>query len=64
MLDKGAAEEVDSLVAEFESLVPDPNESNLIFWPQHHPLSCGLSEAELTPEKVVELARRYQPFAL
>jgi hypothetical protein len=57
-------EEVDSLVAEFESLVPDPQASDLIFWPDAHPLSRGLPDDELTPELVVELARRYRPIAL
>lgn len=57
-------DEVDSLVTEFESLVPDPQASDLIFWPDAHPLSRGLSDDELTPERVVELARRYRPIAL
>ena len=56
--------EADSLVAEFESLVPDPHASDLIFWPDAHPLSQGSSEDELTPERIVELARRYRPIAL
>jgi len=57
-------EEADALISEFESLVPDPNASDLIFWPQRHALSRDLSESELTPELIVDLAYRYQPFAL
>lgn len=57
-------EEAESLVNEFTSLVPDPRASDLIFWPNQHPLSRGLSEEELTPELIVELAREYRPFEL
>lgn len=37
-------DEVDSHVAEFQSLVPDPHASDLIFWPDAHPLSRGASD--------------------
>ncbi len=57
-------EEAESLVNEFASLVPDPKASDLIFWPNQHPLSSGLSENELTPELIVELAHQYRPFEL
>ena len=57
-------DEADSLVEEFESLVPDPRASDLIVWPNQHPLSRDLSEDELTPTRIVELARQYRPFAL
>jgi hypothetical protein len=56
--------EAHSMVAEFESLVPDPHASALIFWPGEHPLSRDISEDALTPERIVELACRYRPFAL
>ena len=56
--------QVTATMIELESIVPDPRVSNLIYWPSRHPLSQGLNDAELTPEKIVELAYRYKPFAL
>jgi hypothetical protein len=55
--------EADELIDEFESLVPDPDASALIFWPHRHALSKDLEPEELTPERVVDLAYRYKPFA-
>lgn len=49
---------------ELGRLLPDPHYSDLIFWPNAHPLSAGLTESELTPEKIVELACQYKPFSL
>lgn len=49
---------------ELESLVPDPNVSDLIFWPRHHEASRALTEDELTADRIVEVAMNYQPFAL
>jgi hypothetical protein len=57
-------EEADELIKEFESLVPDPNASALIFWPEAHALSRELTPEQLTPERIVDLAYRYKPFAL
>ena len=63
----GAAEseaEADKLVDEFESLVPDPNASDLIFWPDHHPLAKDLIPEESTPERIGDLAYQHKPLAL
>ena len=49
---------------ELESLVPDPNVSDLIFWPRHHEASRALTEDELTADRIVAVAMNYQPFAL
>ena len=56
--------EADRLVDEFESLVPDPNASDLIFWPERHPLVKHLTDQQLTPERIVDLAYQYKPLAL
>ena len=53
-----------SLMERIKRSVPDPHVSDLIFWPQHHPLAADLTEAERTPEKGVELAFKYKPIAL
>lgn len=55
--------QVDAAMEELESLVPDPNVSDLIFWPQHHGASRGLTQDELTAERIVEVAMSYRPFA-
>jgi predicted nucleotidyltransferase component of viral defense system len=60
----GSERQLDSAMAELKSLVPDPNVSDLIYWPSQHDLSKGLQELELTPEVIVELAYRYKPFEL
>ncbi|MFN6119518.1 MAG: bacteriocin immunity protein [Actinomycetes bacterium] len=62
--DYATVEEADSFLVEFTSLVPDPQASDLIFHPDVHPLGRGLSDDELTPERIVELARQYRPIAL
>lgn len=59
-----AGQEVEGLVDRFVRLTPDPQASNLIFWPQHHPLSAQLDPVELTPERIVELAFQYRAIAL
>jgi hypothetical protein len=56
--------EADAVLAEFESLVPDPNAANLIFWPSQHPLSRDIASEDLTPDRIVELAFEYKPFPL
>ena len=56
--------EEDAVRAEFESLVPDPRATDLIYWPKLHPLSRDLAEEDLTAEHVVELACRYRPIEL
>lgn len=56
--------EQDAWLRELKRLVPDPAVSNLIFWPNHHKLAKDLQESELMPEKIVELAFSYEPFAL
>ena len=55
--------EGDALLDELERLVPDPRVSDLIYWPDSHPLSRGLAPEELTPATIVELAYQYRPFA-
>lgn len=60
----GTDEEIHALLNELHHLVPDPRVADLIFWPQHHPLSADLSEQDLTPELIVDLAHRYSPLAL
>ncbi len=64
MTASGTERQLDAAMAELESIVPDPNVSDLIYWPGHHERSRGLRESELTPDKIVELAYRYKPFAL
>ncbi len=64
MTASGSESELDAAMTELESLVPDPNVSAIIFWPSHHELSRHLEAAELTPQKIVELAYQYEPFAL
>lgn len=56
--------EVDAALAELRTLVPDPQVSDLIFWPQKHSASRGLTSEELTAERIVELALHYEPFTL
>jgi hypothetical protein len=53
--------DADAALDELAKLVPDPNISDLIFWPSQHPLSAGLDKGDLTPELIVELAGRYKP---
>jgi hypothetical protein len=47
--------------AELSRLLPDPAFNDLLFWPARHPKSAHLDPAELTPEKIVELAMEYRP---
>ncbi len=54
----------DRAMAQLGRLLPDPNFSELIFWPSHHKLSSGIDESELTPQKIVQLASQYRPFEL
>ncbi len=61
---EGDDEAIGAAVRELEQLVPDPRVSDLIFWPSHHERSAGLDPAELTAEKIVDLASEYRPFAL
>ena len=58
-------EELDSeAMHELAHLLPDPNFRDIIYWPKFHRLAAAVPEVELTPEKVVELACLYKPFAL
>ena len=56
--------EGDAALRELKLLVPDPRVSDLIFWPERHPLSASIPDKKLTAELVVELAMRYEPFSL
>lgn len=56
--------EGEAALRELESLVPDPRVSDLIFWPERHPLSASVPDSKRTAELVVELAMRYEPFSL
>lgn len=55
--------EADRLLAELQKIVPDPRVSDLIWWPDQHPL-VDVGEVPLSAETVVEIAFRYEPFAL
>ena len=55
----GASEQEASLaVAQFRVAVPDPNGSDLIFYPGH------AFDHEPTAEEIVDLALSYRPFQL
>ncbi len=66
IFDGGFADEAraDALVAELERLVPDPQVSDLVFWPAQHALGGELIQAGVTAENIVELAFRYQSHQL
>ena len=56
--------EADDVLAELKMLVPDPQVSNLIFWPQHDPRTRDVTEGDLTPDRIVDIAAAYRPIAL
>ena len=57
--DADGSDEVDRLLAEFETRVPHPNASNLIYWPDAEELS-----SEPAAEEIVTQALSHRPFAL
>jgi hypothetical protein len=52
----GAEHEIEALLEKVECHVPDPNVSDLIFYPP--------GGVELTPEEVVDIALAYEPLPL
>jgi hypothetical protein len=61
--DFGSEEEADQALREVERMLPDPRVSDLIYCPGQHPLSAEAAEDDLTAERIVDLALRYEPFA-
>jgi hypothetical protein len=55
----GTEEQVDRMIELFLKNVPDPQASDLILWPDSHPLSRG--KGDLSAEDIVRLAFQYQP---
>ena len=61
---EGATEdEADRLIERFESNVPRPDASDLIFWPEQA-LGADYPGRELTAAEVVDIALGYRPIAL
>ncbi len=55
----GTEEEIDAWLRLVESSVPDPDVSNIIYWPNVR----GLPD-DLTAEQIVEMALSYKPILL
>lgn len=61
---EGTETEQTGLIDELETLEPDPNVSDLVFWPDRHQLGPDLRRIGSSADVVAALAFRYRPVPL
>lgn len=61
---RGDEQEQDRIDEYLDRHLPDPNWSDILYWPDNHALAAGRGISDATAREVVDLAFEYRPIAL